>query len=257
MGELKMMLRVMLVDDEPFIRQGMKILIDWKKYGYEVVAEAENGIEALKIMQKEQIDLVFADLRMPGMSGIEFVEKALSLGFEMTYFVILTGYADFDSAKKAIRLHVQDYILKPIQKIEVERLLESLSESLQNLSKNKEKEENRSIAEKILEYTEKHYGENVSLIEMGKIFQMNHVYLGQLFKKKYGVSYKEYLTNLRIKKAVQLLENTSIKVYDVAEKVGYKNAEYFISKFTEIKGITPHQYRLKMQGVDNGEKKFI
>ena len=64
------MLKVMLVDDEPFIRQGMKILIDWKSYGYEIVAEAENGMQAMEILEREEIDLVFVDLKMPGISGL-------------------------------------------------------------------------------------------------------------------------------------------------------------------------------------------
>lgn len=122
------MLKVMLVDDEPFIRQGMKILIDWKSYGYEIVAEAENGMQAMEILEREEIDLVFVDLKMPGISGLELIKNAQEKISRKIYFVILTGYADFSYAREALRLSVDDYLLKPIQEKELLEVLEKVQD---------------------------------------------------------------------------------------------------------------------------------
>lgn len=66
------MLKVLLVDDEPFILQGIKVIIDWEKEGFEIAATAENGLEALEYLKKEKVDLIIADIRMPGMTGLDY-----------------------------------------------------------------------------------------------------------------------------------------------------------------------------------------
>ena len=195
------MWKVMLVDDEPFIRRGLKILISWEQYGYEIVAEAENGEQALEKLGKEEIDLVFVDLKMPGMSGLEMIEYARQNYGEKPDFVILTGFAEFDYAKEAIRLSVRDYLLKPIQEKELVHILKSLSEEYKR--QKSEKEEPVSVEEpevtvieaelgdrrsgkaleKVEQYIQEHYCENLSLVSLGEKFYINNVYLGQIFKK--------------------------------------------------------------------------
>ena len=73
------MIKILLVDDEPFIRKGIQILIDWESYGYEIVAEASNGVEAIKELQKNEIDLIITDIKMPEMNGLEFIEYTQSI----------------------------------------------------------------------------------------------------------------------------------------------------------------------------------
>lgn len=127
------MIKVLLVDDEPLIRQGMKIIIDWEAYGYEIAAEAENGMDAIEILKQQEMDLVFVDLRMPGMSGLEMIErikKDKDIAYKI-HFIILTGYAEFSYAKEALRLSVDDYLLKPIQENELSKILSSLSAVIQ------------------------------------------------------------------------------------------------------------------------------
>ena len=68
------MIKILIVDDEPFIRQGLKILINWEQYGYEIIGEAANGLEAIKQLEEKEIDLVIADIKMPEMNGIELIE---------------------------------------------------------------------------------------------------------------------------------------------------------------------------------------
>lgn len=121
------MVRVLLVDDEPYIRQGLRVLVDWELYGYEVVGEAQNGKEALRFLEKQRVDLMFVDVRMPGMSGIELVEEIQQQISRDIKFVILTGYADFTYAKQAIGLQVREYMLKPVQKEGLTELLKKMA----------------------------------------------------------------------------------------------------------------------------------
>ncbi len=377
------MFKVMLVDDEPFIRQGMKIILDWTSYGYEIAAEAENGIEALEILKTQEIDVVFADLKMPEMSGLEMIEQARAMVGNRVHFVILTGYAEFAYAKEALRLSVDDYLLKPIQEEEVVRILkrlhsvlteekenrsgaeeiqrqeldawlarivlnkyletelqrfkpsvdmrerniDELTEAVRRNDKGQIAEKTRKVYEQIqrsgsgmnvihtkihyllyrlvelaneldseanqeeilqyiaqesfdeivldgtedellnfvcayaeyleqlrkLEanglfgqvelYVRENYDKNISLKSIGEQFYVNNVYLGQLFKKKSGVSFKEYLNRIRLEKAAKLLETTDEKIYTIAKKVGFQNTDYFISKFVRNMGMTPGQYR--------------
>lgn len=110
-----------------------RMIIDWESYGYEIAAEAENGMQALEMLDGEEIDLVFVDLKMPRMSGLELIKAAQEREMEIR-FIVLTGYADFSYAREALRLAVEDYLLKPIQKEELIGILERVKE---------EKEKNR------------------------------------------------------------------------------------------------------------------
>lgn len=132
------MIKVLLVDDEQFIRQGLRCLVDWEKYGYQIVAEAENGSDAIRILEEIDIDLAFVDIRMPGMSGMElisYVHQNLKCDVR---FVILTGYAEFQYAREALQYHVLAYILKPVQE---EELLDVLKQI--NMDYQKEQKEQR------------------------------------------------------------------------------------------------------------------
>ncbi|HPU64022.1 MAG TPA: AraC family transcriptional regulator, partial [Mobilitalea sp.] len=87
------------------------------------------------------------------------------------------------------------------------------------------------------------YMHNISLKSLSEKYYINRAYLGQIFKKQFGVSFKDYLNNYRIEKACEILLRTDDKIYEIAEAVGFNNTDYFISKFVQIKGTTPLQYR--------------
>lgn len=139
------MIKVMIADDEPFIRQGLKILINWEQYGFEICGEAANGKEALELMEREEYDLVITDIKMPGMNGLELIEHTWEKVSRHTRFIILSGFYEFEYARKAIKYGVVDYVLKPVQMEELIRALENYKEQYF-----------KQIAErKHLEYSEK------------------------------------------------------------------------------------------------------
>ncbi|QCX34011.1 response regulator [Caloramator sp. E03] len=139
------MYKLLLVDDEEEERKGILNKIEWGKYGFEVVGEAENGMEALEMADKVVIDIVITDIRMPFMDGLTLCQK-LREKYPNIKVIILTGYDQFEYAQKAIKLDVVEYVLKPISSKE-------LIEVLINI-KNKMDEEiaNRKNIEILKEY---------------------------------------------------------------------------------------------------------
>lgn len=137
------MLNALIVDDEPFIRQGLAVLIDWEAEGFCIAGEASNGEEAISLLKKGEYDLVIADIRMPVMGGIELLRQTRENGLSNARFVILSGHYEFEYAKEAIRFSCTDYILKPIKKEELLNLLRKVSADCEKSREAEKKEEFR------------------------------------------------------------------------------------------------------------------
>ncbi|TBL68313.1 response regulator transcription factor [Paenibacillus thalictri] len=112
------MYKVLIVDDEPMIRQGLKAIIPWEEYGFTVVGDAKNGREALERHGELAPELLVVDIRMPGMDGLQLIEEIRKVD-ERCRFIILSGYADFTYAKTALKFRIDGYILKPVDEAEV------------------------------------------------------------------------------------------------------------------------------------------
>ena len=143
------MLKVMLVDDEPYILQGLQVLIDWEGGGFEIAAKCSNGKEALKFLCENHVDLVISDIRMPEMTGLELLETVKKEKISDAEFVLLTGYDDFAYTQRAIRNGCLDYILKPVIEEELISVLQKVTninrESV-TLKKDREKMEDAYLA---------------------------------------------------------------------------------------------------------------
>ena len=121
----------MLVDDDPYVGKCLRELIDWERFGCEIIAEAFDGAEALKLAQETMPDVVITDVKMPVMNGLELC-KQLREEMNGVTIIFLSGYDDFSTAQFALRYNVTDYILKPINSkkiIELSNILEKLTQS--------------------------------------------------------------------------------------------------------------------------------
>lgn len=123
------MRKVLLVDDEPFILQGLKIVIDWEQEGYEVVSMCNNGYEALEYLRHNEVDLIVADIQMPRLTGLELLEKIRTDKISDAFFIILTGFKDFSYIQKAMRFDCMDYLLKPVEKQELLRVIHKITKA--------------------------------------------------------------------------------------------------------------------------------
>ncbi len=140
------MIKTLIVDDEPFIRQGLRVLIDWEKYGYEIVDEAENGLKAIEKIKEKEIDLVITDIKMPEMDGLELIEYVSKNIKRKINYIVLSGYCEFEYARQAIRYNVEDYILKPIQREELINSLGKIQERyIKVILENEERQNNEKL----------------------------------------------------------------------------------------------------------------
>jgi|GEM_PF-347304 two-component system response regulator YesN len=124
------MYKVLFIDDEPIIREGMRHVIDWEALGFVIEGDYGHAKEGLKAIIKQQPDLVFVDIKMPGMTGLELVTEAKKEGYQGR-FIVLSGYSNFDYAKASIKLGVDAYLLKPIDEDELVDCLLEIKESIQ------------------------------------------------------------------------------------------------------------------------------
>lgn len=121
------MIKGILVDDEPFILQGLSVLIDWEAEGYDIVATASNGAEALEYIKNNPVDFVVSDIKMPEMNGLELLRNARELGMDTLEFIMLSGYKDFTYAQECMKYGCLGYVLKPIDKDELLATLDKVT----------------------------------------------------------------------------------------------------------------------------------
>lgn len=124
------MIRVLLVDDEPYVIEGLKTMIGWGKQEFMICGEATNGEDALRMLPALHPDLVITDIKMPVMDGLEFIKQARKSGASKTKFVVLSGYGDFSYLQHAMRYEVSDYVLKPIDEEEFRTLLDKIGKQI-------------------------------------------------------------------------------------------------------------------------------
>ncbi len=113
------MRKVLLVDDEPFILQGLKAVVDWQAEGFEIVRSCANGLEAYEYLKENAVDVILADIKMPEMTGIELLRKIREEKISDAFFIVLTGFADFTYIQTALRYNCMEYLLKPVEKTEL------------------------------------------------------------------------------------------------------------------------------------------
>lgn len=119
------MLRLIIVDDEKIIRESIRSLIDWESLGIEVVGVCKNGLEAYDAILDSYPDIVLTDIKMPGLSGLELIEK-LNDTRENIQFIILSGYSEFEYAKQAMRFGIRHYLLKPCNENQIIEAIEDV-----------------------------------------------------------------------------------------------------------------------------------
>ncbi|MFS0920524.1 response regulator transcription factor [Brevibacillus sp. 179-C 1.1 NHS] len=244
------MYKVLLVEDERMIREGLRMLIEKGTSGFAIMAEAENGKEALHFLRTEMPDLIVTDIRMREVDGLALIGKIREM-YEELPIVIISGYGDFHYAQKALKYKVSDYLLKPIDRLELVSTLSKIRQALDRKKNAREEEssadvghrEERQIIRKVKAFIHDHLDGDLRLQTLAESVHLNPIYLSQLFKAETGENVSDYITQSRMKRAKQLLQETSLKVYDIARLVGYQSAKHFMIVFKKEVGLTPGSYR--------------
>ncbi|MDR1469795.1 MAG: helix-turn-helix domain-containing protein [Spirochaetaceae bacterium] len=247
------MYTLMIVDDKKVIVDGLKIIISRMLPECRVVAAAYDAEKGLLLGTELQPEIIVTDIKMIGEDGLSMIEKLQQAGCT-AHFVILSAYPDFRYAQKGMRLGVRYYLTKPVEELELQQCIRHI---IKDINEKKQAESNKTdtvsgIVEdahekdlilKVRRYLTDNFQKNISLKELSEKFYINLFYLSQLFKKKTGQNYSDYLACLRIDRAKELLIKTDMRVYEICEAVGYTDATYFSKLFEKICGCTPSEYR--------------
>ncbi|MEG2017150.1 MAG: response regulator [Clostridium sp.] len=233
---------VLIIDDEELIRQGIKKRIISYELNIGTIFEGSNGIQALELLKNNKIHIALVDINIPFINGLEFIKEGIKLSRD-TIFIIISGYDNFSYAQKAIEYGVFRYILKPINK---NQLKETLIEAINLLGeKADENEENLNpLTKRILTEVNNNYSNcEYSLLDLAKSVGFSESYISKTLKKDIGMTFNEYLTNIKIEMAKKILmtEGKLTTVNEVAKRVGYSNQHYFSQVFKKHIGLTPSE----------------
>ena len=247
------MLKVLVVEDEELIRRGIVLAVDWAALDCVVVGEAANGEEALEAVERYDPTLIITDLKMPKMDGLELVRRLREQGNE-AYVIILTAYDSFDYARTALRLGAVDYLLKPFRDGDLERAVLDLRRRMGPYDGGEggasppipglKKGDKGKYVLGAMDYIGAHYNDpGISVGSIAQHLGLSEGHLSHLFKKETDYTLTAYLTRIRIHKAMELLRDCRVKVYEAAEQVGYRDIAYFSATFKKLTGMSPSEYQ--------------
>lgn len=244
------MLKVLIVEDEEMIRKGIVLTVDWAALDCMVVGEAANGVQGMEAARRLEPSLIITDLKMPQMDGIEML-KALRAQGCTAYVIILTAYDNFSYVQSALRLGAVDYLLKPFHDGDLENAITRVQQRMKPEAAETaplgivRKGDKSKYVQEAMDYISAHYNDpDISVGTVAQSLNISEGYLSHTFKKETDYTLLNYLTRYRIHKAMELLKDCRVKVYEVAEQVGYRDIAYFSATFKKYAGISPSEYQL-------------
>lgn len=240
------MFKIVIIDDEELIRMGLAKLLTDAARGYVITGCFADGSEALNVIINSDVDVVITDIRMPEMDGLELIKIVRNMQNTIP-FIILSGYSDFEYARTVFRYGAVDYLLKPVNQSELFKCLDKVAEA-KGIPVHKEEAAagNKRVVELIKEIIRNEYTKELKLDEISQRVFLTPKYLSRMFKNETGINITDYLVYIRMDKAKQLLkDNMDMKVYEVANLVGYADSIFFNKIFKRLVGVTPLEYRNK------------
>lgn len=260
------MYKLIIVDDDETLLEGLTLAVDWNHYGFEVIGTATDGLQALEKIRAKRCDVLLTDIRMGRLNGLDLVQSLKNEGIRLRV-IMMSAYEEFSYAQQAVRLGVEDYIVKPIDLQQLYSTITKLHDALEEEEKinarltavsfvadpkdgiRKIEEEYsmdsiKALIIKAQQYVDKNYASpDLRIKEVAEEVGLSANYFSTMFSRYSGDTFSNYLIDKRMKKAKQLMISTDMKIYEIAEKVGYENASYFSAAFKKYTGISVSQYR--------------
>lgn len=242
--------KYIVAEDEYLIRKNLIKKIETLSVPLELVGEANNGDEAIDLVNELCPSIVITDIKMPGSDGLELI-KYIHHNYPSIKILVLSGYDNFNYAKTALKYNAKDFLLKPVK-------IDELNSSLQNIlvildSESKESDcfsvdphklKPEDLCTLLENYMLTNYSSIDSIYDISYKFGFTNEYLSKILKKFTGDTPNKYLTKIRINKAKQLLiNNPEIEIKNISELVGYKDASYFSKVFKSNVGVYPSDFR--------------
>lgn len=251
-------MNILLVDDStPILRGVEKMIRHIPGYAFDV-RTAANAYQALEMLKDFTPHLIIADIMMPGMSGLEFLENIYQDNYTGKA-ALLTAYGEFSYAQQAIRIGVVDYLLKPVNEDKLVNLVSELASTLEKSASLSQKVAPTALGfpdyahidfssvppvlHFILEYVDRHYMEDVALSTLAEKYNISVAYICSLFSVHLNTTFLSYLDQIRLQYAAQLLSHTHLSLDAIAQQTGFKYANQLLRVFRKRIGVTPTQYR--------------
>jgi two-component system response regulator YesN len=257
MGEIEMennsFINVIVAEDEELILNSIVKKIHMANMGFRVIGSAQHGKEALELIEKFPPDVLFTDIKMPVMDGLELI-KEVSYKYPYIIKIVVSGFNEFKYAQQALKYEVKDYLLKPLKKDALIDTLERIKiayDSRQNVlkenvlkTKNNHSYSSSEIAHLVELYIKENYSQDINFDLISQNFNFNPSYLSKIFTKHIGENPSKYLISLRINKAKSLLlKQKELSVKEIGELVGYPNQYHFSHIFKMLTGKSPANFR--------------
>jgi two-component system response regulator YesN len=248
-------MKLLILDDDTQIREGLERGIDWKGFGFEEVRSAGDGIMGLRIAREMVPNIVLSDVRMPGMDGLEFLRDLKGM-FPQVKVVLISGYDDFEYLQRAIRYHADAYELKPVKIGRLLSLIGELRDKIEAEGQNFPGTHDPGASPgsrpagtyspricRAIDYVKTHLSADLSARNLGTFLGISPNYFSALFKQETGLSFNGFVNRTRLEGAVYLLEHTDERIFEIAAHTGFRDAVYFSQVFRKTYGRSPSRYR--------------
>lgn len=232
--------KILLVDDEPRMLDSLSMLLENEYSTY----RASNGLEAWNTIKKHEMDAIILDIVMPDMDGLDFLKKLRNEGNKVPV-IIVTGKSCLDYAERSAHLMVSGYFSKPY---DINRIVDRLdfllkTSSDQHTKSLLPKKAKHPLLRKVMEHLEDKYASHLSINNISKKAGISSSHLSRLFKENLNLSFTQYINRLRVEKAKELLEDKTLNINEIMNKVGFSTEQHFFKQFKRYTGTTPGRLR--------------
>ncbi len=250
-------MKLLIAEDEHLIRKWLARSLDFQELNIDVVFFAEDGLEASQLIQTHHPDIVLTDINMPKLNAFELFEATKEIGYQK---IILSGYDEFINAKKAMQYGVVDFLVKPIDLVELRTCLVSIIYDINNEETSNDflaleefdvlsdvRYSRDQVTVQILDWIKHHYAEKFTISDLAISLNYSESYIYQKAKKHLAMSLNEYINRYRIKMAINhLIKNPELRLYEVANLVGFNDSKYFNQVFKKYTELTVTRFKEKI-----------
>lgn len=241
---------VLIVEDELIELEFIKLIVAEELLPKDRIITCETGIEAVELAKQYRPDIIVMDILIPEMDGLHALEEIKKF-LPQACTIILSAYSDFSYAQTAIRLRVQEYLLKPIKPSVFKQVFRNLLTTVAACQIHSSEEimepkiSQIYFIEKSIKYIHDNFKRKLPLQLVASYVFVNPQYFSRIFKREVGVNYIDYVNKLKIEYACKLLEATNYPAYRISNECGFTDPSYFNRVFVQEVNMTPKAYRRK------------